>query len=288
MSAFQRYKKMVVIDEGQGSFVFNDHAAGPRGSLRVFYFRPRSAHADTPILIAMHGGDRAASDFRDSLSKNAERLGFLVVVPEFDREAFPDAHSYNYGNVKLAPPDSQVLPRDQWNFDLVERLFYQVRAASGSPHETFGLFGLSAGAQYVLRYLALTEAPFVDMAVVANCGWYMLPTFDLDYPDGMAGLGLDENILRRYFGRNVLMLLGDADIDPSAADLPRNEVATVQGPHRLARGLWHFDHCKRTAEQLGIGFGWHLEIVPGAGHVDQVMYDTAVERLTLTRTRSPY
>src|SRR5262245_44482324 len=163
------------MDAGVGSFMFCDEAAGTRRSIRVFFFFPRSAARDARIVIAMHGFDRGASAFRDVLVDQAERCGLIVLVPEFDAEAFPNAYAYNYGNVRLSPPSTAVLPRDQWNFGIIDRLFQQVRTMIGSDRETFRLFGLSAGAQYVFRYLALTDASAVDMAVAANCGWYMLP-----------------------------------------------------------------------------------------------------------------
>jgi hypothetical protein len=33
------------------------------------------------------------------------------------------------------------------------------------------------------------------------------------------------------------------------------------------------------AEHLGVSFGWRLEIVPGAGHVDQEVYDLAARMI---------
>ena len=101
------------------------------------------------------------------------------------------------------------------------------------------MFGNSAGSQYVLRYLALNEASSVDRAVASNSGVYMLPDLTLDYPLGMGGLDLDENQLRRYLGRRLIILLGDADTDASAPDLPRDDFAMAQGHHRLARGQWY-------------------------------------------------
>ena len=264
------------LPEGTGSFVFYDCAAGPRRSVRVHYFHPQSS---ARIVIAMHGFDRAAAEFRDALVAQAERSELIILVPEFDAEAFPDAFAYNYGNVKLSPPGATVFPRTLWNFGIIDRLFQHVRIAVSSDRETFGLFGLSAGAQYVFRYLALTDAPAVDMAVAANCGWYMLPDLTVDYPVGMAGLDLDESYLRRYLKRRLIVLLGDADTDGAAADLPRSEAAMAQGPNRLTRGLWHFERCKQVATRLGIGLRWKLEIVPGAGHVDQQVYDRAAEIL---------
>jgi hypothetical protein len=266
------------LHEGLGSFVFSDIAA-PTGALRVFFFCPKSAAGGARIVVAMHGFDRTASDFRDVLVSQAGRTGQIILVPEFDAAQFPDAYGYNYGNVRREPSSEAPRPRNLWNFGIIDRLFEQVRVAVGSNRKTFGLFGNSAGAQYVLRYLALTAGAAVDAGVAANSGWYMLPDLAIDYPDGMGGLDLDESHLRRYLGRPLIVLLGDADTDSAAPDLPRGERAMAQGPHRLARGLWHFDHCKKVAERLGTPFGWKLEILPGAGHVDQEIYDRAAMNL---------
>ena len=267
------------MDEGSGSFVFYDHAAGARGSIRVFYFRPPGFGSDLPIVIALHGITREASQFRDWLVNAARRFGFLVLVPEFDVEAFPNAHAYNYGNVKTSPPDNKVMPRQQWNFSVIDRLFDNVTATIGSNTDSFHLFGLSAGSQYVLRYLALNQATAIGRAVAANSGWYMLPDLSIDYPDGMGGLGLDDSFVRRYLSRNLTILLGDADNNPDSPDLPRNEAARAQGPHRLARGLWHYEYCRNVAERLGTSFGWRLETVPGAVHVDQAMFEIGAQIL---------
>ena len=255
------------LHDGLGSFVFSDD---------VFFFCPKSAGRDARIVIAMHGLDRAASSFRDVLLDQAERTGQIVLVPEFDAAQFPDVYAYNYGNVRRPPPSDIVHPRELWSFGIIDRLFDHVRAAVGSDRKTFGLFGNSAGAQYVLRYLALTEGTAVDAAVAANSGWYMLPDLAVDYPAGMGGLDLNESFVRRYLGRPLTVLLGDADTDSAAPDLPRGETAMAQGPHRLARGLWHFDHCKKTADRLGGRFGWNLGIVPRAGHIDQQIFDRGV------------
>lgn len=266
------------LSEGMGSFVFSD-AAAPSGSLRVFFFCPKPNGNDPRIVVAMHGFDRAASDFRDALVSQADRSGQIVLVPEFDKAQFPDAYAYNYGNVVRRQSNEAPAPRRLWNFSIVDRLFEEVRDAVGSKQKSFGLFGLSAGAQFVLRYFALTEAPAVNVGVAANSGWYMLPDLSLDYPVGMGGLDLDESHLRRYLGRRLIVLLGDADTDSAAPDLPREEAAMAQGLHRLARGLWHFDHCKRVADRLETPFGWTLEVVPRAGHVDQAIYDRAALNL---------
>jgi hypothetical protein len=213
------------------------------------------------------------------MAMQGTRNGQIVLVPEFDVHQFPDFYAYNFGGVRLPPPSNTVFPRERWNFGIVDRLFAHVREAIGSNRSSFGLFGNSAGAQFVLRYLALTEAPGVDTAVAANCGVYMLPDLAVEYPIGMGGLDLEDGHLRRYLGRRVVILLGDADNDPSAPDLPRMDYAMAQGPHRLARGLWHFEHCTKLAGGLGVHFGWRLEIAHRAGHVDQQIYDQGADIL---------
>jgi hypothetical protein len=265
--------------EETGFFVYCDRTAHVHRKIRVFYWCPRSGASDASIVIAMHGMDRAAAEFRDAVALQGARNEQIVLVPEFDTNQFPDFYAYNFGGVRLPPPSNIVHPREQWNFGIVDRLFAHVRDSISSIRRSFGLFGNSAGAQFVLRYLALTEAPAVDAAVAANCGVYMLPDITAEYPIGMGGLDLDDEHLRKYLGRRLVILLGDADNDPSAPDLPRTDYAMAQGPHRLARGLWHFQYCMQLADSLGAAFGWRLEIAHGAGHVGQQIYDKGADIL---------
>jgi hypothetical protein len=99
------------LDHGLGDFVLSDDAAAGR-SIRVFCFCPRSPARHARIVIAMHGLDRAASDFRDVLVDQAERTGQIVLVPQFDAARFPDVYAYNYGNVRRPPPSEAVFPRE--------------------------------------------------------------------------------------------------------------------------------------------------------------------------------
>jgi hypothetical protein len=268
-----------LLRPGVGSFVFSDRAIPVRGTIRVFYSCPQTDVRDAPIVVAMHGMDRAAEEFRNVLAARTTRNGQIVLVPEFDIRQFPDHYAYNYGGVRVASPGTGVVLRQNWNFGLIDRLFQHVRRGVGSNRTTFSMFGNSAGSQYVLRYLALCEATNVERAVASNSGVYMLPSLQFDYPVGMGGLDLDEGRRRRYFNRPLVILLGDADTDPLAADLPRGDFAIAQGPHRLARGHWHFEHCTELASQLGETLRWKLEVVNGAGHVSQAIYDRAVDIL---------
>ncbi|WFU06294.1 hypothetical protein QA648_24630 (plasmid) [Rhizobium sp. CB3171] len=269
----------IYLNNGSGSFTFPDGAAGSRKSLRIFYFCPGVITDDTRIVFGMHGLDRKASEFRDVLAAPAEQLGVIVLVPEFDTEAFPDVYAYNYGNVRTGTPDAAILPRELWSFGIIERVFENVRTSLASSQSSFGLFGNSAGSQFVLRYLSLNEAGLVNRAVASNSGIYMLPDFNVEYPNGMGGLGLDQSSLKRYFCRPLTILVGEKDADPTAFDLPRSDEAMAQGLHRLARGRWYFDLCQSLATGLGEELSWRYEIVADAGHVDQRIFDRALSIL---------
>ncbi|MFM9942652.1 MAG: hypothetical protein ACKVP7_24510 [Hyphomicrobiaceae bacterium] len=268
-----------LLSHATGSFVVADSAVGVSRQVRVHYARPSSEIRRAAITVALHGVDRAAAAFRDVMAARAERNGQLIFVPEFDLQQFPDVHAYNFGGVRAPPPDNSVRAREQWTFGIVDRLFTYLRTSIGTEQTAFSLFGLSAGAQFVLRYMALSEAPLVERAIAANSGIYMLPDMGLDYPTGIGGIGLGEAALRRYLARPLTILIGENDADPDAFDLPRGEIAQAQGPHRLARAQWHMAHCGDLARSLGVELGWRYEIVPGAGHVSQAMFDRALDLL---------
>ncbi len=264
------------LETGAGWSRFDDEAGGARGYIRVFHYIPAQINPASRILIALHGLDRVAAGFRDGFIAEADRLGKIVIVPEFDADAFPGVFAYNYGNVVTPPPRSRPNARKDWNFGLIDRLFLRLGDSLRLRTGKFDLYGNSAGSQYVLRYAALAQAPLLEKPISSNSGIYMLPDLTVDYPAGMGGIGMGDADLRRYFSRPLHILLGDADVDATAADLPRTPEALAQGPHRLARGLWHYEHCKELARRLGIELAWTVEIVPGAGHISPAIFNRAM------------
>ncbi len=269
----------IAFDATIGSFDFPDVVGGVSKAIRVHFVRPSNDIRRAPIVIAMHGVDRAAAAFRDVMIPGAQRNGQIVLVPEFDQNQFPGVDAYNFGGVRISAPLRTVLPREQWTFAVLDRLFAFAKAVFHSDRDTFDLFGNSAGAQFVLRYLALCSASHVERVVAANSGLYLLPDLDKDYPTGMGGIGLAEEDLLRFLTRRLVIIIGENDRDPNAHDLPRGEVAEAQGPHRLARGRWYLGHCAALASRFGVTLGWQHEVVPGAGHVSQEIYERALDIL---------
>ena len=260
---------MQQLDDGTGCFEFSDEL---HTGIRVHYYCPSQP---SRVVFGLHGMDRRAAKFRDSLVEAARRWRQLIVVPEFEQPNFPGVESYNYGNV--LSQDGRLVPRPRWTYRLLDRIADCLRTEFNQNSSRYSLFGNSAGSQFVLRYLALTSASRADNAIAANAGLYMLPDLGVEYPAGMGGIGLNEADLHRYLAHRLVILLGEEDTDDKAADLPSGPLADAQGPHRLSRGQWFFSHCQHLAQKFGVPFNWSIETVPEAGHISPRIFERALE-----------
>jgi poly(3-hydroxybutyrate) depolymerase len=240
----------------------------------VHLHRPTAWRTDDPVVLVMHGVQRDADRYLASWRSLADDARVLVAVPEFTRSKFPTRTHYNFGNV--VDERMQPVPRERWSFQVLDRVFATLRAATGARSERFALYGHSAGAQFVHRYMLLADADRATPIVVAKAGSWTVPDAAVPFPWGLAGTAVDDADLRRAFARPVVVALGDADTDPAAPNLPNDPHARAQGPHRLARGRYFFEACARKAAALGAPFRWRQVTVPGAGHVDAQMAPTAL------------
>jgi len=249
------------LPAGDGMFTFDGWAGPP---IRVWYHLPETGRPETPVLFVMHGVNRDADRYRDQWSALADQHGFVLVVPEFDEAGFPGSAGYNLGN--MLDRDGRPVPPERWSFSVLEPLFDRVRAITGTRVERYDLYGHSAGAQFVHRYVMFMPGARLGRAVAANAGWYTLPDREVPYPYGLAGKHLPTVDLRRAFGQRLGILLGTADNDPAYPNLRRTTEAMAQGPHRLARGEFFFGLAAAESAALGTDFRWTLEKVDGVGH----------------------
>ena len=256
---------------GDVRFVFDDWS-GP--SLPVHLFVPDGADADTPIVIVMHGASREAERYYNDWRAEAERYGFVVVVPYFSREDFPKSAHYNLGHV-FDRETGAPRPAGSWTFAAIEPLFDVVVARLGGSQAQYTLFGHSAGSQFLHRFLYYIPDARVKRAIAANAGWYTMPDFGVEYPYGLADSGVSEDVLASYFARDLVVLLGDADTNREDEDLRKSPEAELQGRHRYDRGHTFYRVARAKAEELGVDFGWRLVEVPGAAHSNADMTPAA-------------
>jgi poly(3-hydroxybutyrate) depolymerase len=257
----------------RGSFQFEQGGH----QLTVWHYRPAAASAGAPVLFVLHGVGRNAEDYLNDWIDQANRHNFLLVVPEFSKAEFPGEEAYNSGN--LFDAAGQLRPREQWSFSMIEPIFDRVRAQLGSQRGDYLIYGHSAGAQFVHRFLYFVPSARVTRAVAANAGWYMLPELATAFPYGLKGTPVDEAALRTALARPLVVLLGEADTDGQHQSLRHTPESDAQGLYRLARGQYFYAQARATAAALGAPFQWTLSTVPGVAHVNKDMAPFAARQL---------
>jgi poly(3-hydroxybutyrate) depolymerase len=245
--------------------------------MNVWYHLPAALASDDRVVFVLHGVLRNADVYRDAWVRYAEEKRFLLLVPEFPRALFPTTESYNFGNIRAQ--DGTPVPRENWSFAVIDRAFAQIVPMTPIRRQTYALYGHSAGAQFVHRFVAFWASDRLEMAIAANAGAYMLPVMSEQYPYGLGQAGITEAMVKAAFGRSQSLLLGEADTDPDHATLPRAPAAMRQGAFRLERGQRYFERARIEAERLGTPFAWTLATVPGVGHDNARMAGAAVELL---------
>lgn len=259
---------------GTGMYRFSDWE-GP--ALRVFYYVPEVVTPTTGVLIIMHGVNRDADRYRDEWQAIAQAQGLILVAPEFTKADFPGSTGYNAGNFTDAK--GRARPRGQWSFAAIEPLFDDIRRRTGSKAASYGIYGHSAGAQFVHRFVTFMPDARYHRAIAANAGWYTMPDMTQSFPYGLAGAPIDEAQERRALGRPLTILLGTADTDTAHPNLRRTPEAMAQGPHRLARGHAYFTQGQAEAKRLGTPLGWTVREVPDVAHKNGLMAKAAAELL---------
>lgn len=254
-----------------GSFRFSGWA-GPE--IDVMMHVPANVHAETPVVIVMHGASRDALRYFADWAPLADRHGFVAVVPVFAADAFAGAARYNLGHV-FDDDGGKARPQDSWTFAAIEPLFDEVVSRLGGRQQAYTLYGHSAGSQFVHRYLYHRPDARVARYIAANAGWYTLPSEDVQWPYGLKGSVVSREAVEVALSRDVVLLLGEQDADPGADKLRRTPDALAQGPHRLARGLAMFDAAKDAADDFGVTFGWQVLVIPGADHDNAKMAPAA-------------
>lgn len=246
---------------GAGRFEVTHHGR----SIPVWYFRPAQAGAEARVLIVMHGVNRDADRYRDDWAPYARKYGFILAAPEFSKAAFPGDAGYTFGKGGA--------------FEFIEPVFEAVKAGTGNRSERYFLYGHSAGAQFVHRFLYFVPGARVEKAVAANAGWWTLPDPGVKFPYGLGDSGVSEAALRTALQRPLTVLLGTADTDPNHVHLRRTPEALAQGPHRFARGHTFFTAGQTRAAALGVPLSWQLSTAPGVDHNDARMAPFAVKVL---------
>lgn len=265
-----------VIDHGTGDFTFEGSGELAGHPVRVWYEAPAGDLETADILVVMTGAQRNGEDYRSAWAPQLAGSNTILLVPEFSVEEYPGVSAYNLGGMLDRRDD--LLPRDSWSFNVIEELFDHVVEELGSTQTDYALFGHSAGAQFVHRFVEFMPDSRARIVVAANAGWYTVLDDRVDFPYGLrdAPLGIEE--METAFSRELIILVGADDIDPEDGSLQRDKDTDKQGKNRLARGL-NFYQTARDAAGSFMPFNWRLIAIPGIAHSYERMAKAAAPLL---------
>ena len=250
-----------MAERGVQRFLFSGWA-GP--ALPVWYVRPTGTPADAPILFVFHGVQRDADRYLSEWLDVATRERVIVVVPEFTREGFPGAPNYNHG--RLIDRSGAAVPITERTFAVIEPLFDALRQRESLTASHYWMFGHSAGAQFVHRFIMTGNARRLERAVSANAGSYMFPDDRYAWPFGTGRLPAGIWAPQQAYAVPMTILLGTADNDPNYPSLPREPEAMAQGPHRLARGHAFYAATRADSAARNLPYAWDCRLVPNVAH----------------------
>ena len=273
---FHKPFKAAAFAAGDVSRFMFDGWDGP--AIPVWAYVPSDADVKSaPILFVMHGASRNPARYLLEWAPLAEQAGIVVVAPEFARRHFSGARGYNRGNVsRKSGGDYIPIPEPQWSFSAIEPLFDHVLAALDSEQSGYTLYGHSAGAQFVHRFLYYKPEARAKRFLAANAGWYTTPEPDVEYPFGLRNAEVSEDARVLALRKPLLLLLGDRDVNMSSRSLSKTEGAMRQGEHRYNRGVYFFKAALAQAERDGLELGWRVKRVADVGHSNSGMARAAV------------
>jgi len=263
------------IGQGAGSFLYSGYKPLADKPVKVWYYSPVEDPAGLPIVFVMHGVKRNGSDYRDNWILLAQEHNLLIVVPEYSQEHYPKSRSYNLGN--MFDSNGLSIEEKKWSYSIIEPLFDYIKAVINGKQKSYALFGHSAGAQFVHRFLLFKPENRAEVIISANAGWYTLPDLKTAFPYGIKNTTATSKSLAKSFAKRLIVLLGQADTNTQDKHLRKTKEAMAQGSNRFERGRYFYRKSILTADEIGAEFNWELEIVPGVGHQNAKMAGAAIK-----------
>lgn len=243
--------------------------------VKVHYNIPQKGDiSKMPVLFVLPGLERNAADYLASWKPLSEAGNFMVFVIEFPKQTYSTDQYIEGGMFENGRP----VDRESWSFSLIEPLFNKIKTDTGSKKKKYDMWGHSAGAQFVHRYVTFMPEAAIDRAVSANAGWYTVPDVNVEYPYGLKDSGFaDDATLRHLFSTELIVQLGTADT--SRDGLNTSAGAEAQGATRFARGNYYFNAGERIAAAGSYNFNWTRVEVPGVAHEYDKMASAAANLL---------
>ena len=265
-------------NNNHGVFEFNDYQPLADKPFNVHFYIPTSVdRTNAPILFIFPGLNRNADDYLETWVPLADQYQIMVFSFEFSSYYFPNSTSYQLGYVRDF--NNNFTDEDIWTFSLIEPVFDMIKNNLNYNGNNYNMFGHSAGAQFVHRYIQFKPNSRINKAVSANAGWYTLPDTSISFPYGLKGTSVNSNDLENSFLKNLEVHLGQNDNNPNDPFLNTTDGANLQGNHRLSRGKYFILNSDSIAQSMNFNSNWIKKEVPNVGHQQVNMAAFAAQEL---------
>ena len=240
--------------------------------LDVFYHLPKTIDNDTKVLFVVHGNTRNADDYLNSWIRLTKDKNIAIFAPHFKRSSF-----ISFNTLQMSTSSGKIrTDTDLYLHNSIDTLFKYIKTKFKLNDKLYDIYGHSAGAQFVHRYLLMSDNPSVNKAVAANAGWYTFLN-GADFPYGVKNppISLTDSNVKKFLSTNLYILIGTNDIDVDSS-INKSKGAQKQGINRLQRAKNFFTYTESIVEQNNLEFKWKYQAVPGAPHSNKVMSKAAV------------
>ena len=240
--------------------------------LDVFYHLPKTIDNDTKVLFVVHGNTRNADDYLNTWIRLTKDKNIAIFAPHFKRSSF-----ISFNTLQMSTSSGKIrTDTDLYLHNSIDTLFKYIKTKLKLNDKLYDIYGHSAGAQFVHRYLLMSDNPSVNKAVAANAGWYTFLN-GADFPYGVKNppISLTDSNVKKFLCTNLFILIGTNDIDVDSS-INKSKGAQKQGINRLQRAKNFFTYTESIVEQNNLEFKWKYQAVPGAPHSNKVMSRAAV------------
>ena len=241
-------------------------------NLDVFYHLPKTIDSDTKVLFVVHGNTRNADDYLNTWIRLTKDKNIAIFAPHFKRSSF-----ISFNTLQMSTSNGKIRTNtDLYLNNSIDTLFKFIKAKFKLTDKLYDIYGHSAGAQFVHRYLLMSDNPSVNRAVAANAGWYTFLN-GADFPYGVKSppISLSDSNVKKFLSMDLHILIGSNDIDVNSS-INKSKGAQNQGLNRYQRAKNFFEYTESIVEQNNLEFNWKYQVVPGAPHSNKVMSRAAV------------
>lgn len=276
------------------------------GSGYARYFGTSSLDGDASVtraIVVVHGVLRDADYYYDTgvIAANAAHglSDTLVIAPQFVEKSDLAGHRVAaqtlYWSSQWPGGSDAIEPAPISTYDVFDAMIARLSDARRFPKlREIVVVGHSAGGQIVQRYAVVGKAPELDggripvRLIVSNPSSYFYFTDWRPYPQsncsdfnewryGLRGApryvtGTSADLEARYVKRQVVYLMGTADVNPKEDDLDRSCGGEAQGPYRFARAKYFIEYLGRRHPE---GTAQRYALVEGVPHDNRRMFTSA-------------